>query len=442
MQDEVAGRYRLEERIGSGGMAEVWRARDIRSDSTVAFKRLHPGLAFDAAARARFAREVEAARAVRHRSAVRILDAGVDGDVPWLAMEYVPGGSLADRLRDGPLTLASATAIGADVASALAAIHAIGLVHRDVTPANILLPPDGGARLGDFGIARRWDGSGADDVTLTGDLVGTLRFVAPEVLGGEAARPAADIWALGAVLYEAVTGRPPFDASSPASLLASQRTPPTLAGIDLALGPVLGRMLDPDPARRPAATAVASSLGRIAEHVSAADGDTPKIDEGTIVVASAVPSRAAGIASPGALPGPLESKLDPEAPRLEALPVRRRTRRLRSGASGHAGDGRGSRHRAPALLALGLLLLAAVVLGASTFERAGVDRGESPAPAVTVDQPAEATPAASDAPQPVEIAGGDEKDNGNSGKDKDEDQEKGKGKGNSGGNGNGKGNGD
>ena len=149
------------------------------------------------------------------------------------------------------------------------ALHAAGIVHRDVTPSNILLPPDGGARLGDFGIARTWDGSALEDVTLTGDLVGTLRFVAPEVLAGEPAGPAADVWALGAVLYEAVTGRRPFDASSPAALLASQRTLPSMDGVDPALAPLLSRMLDPDPAGRPAATAVASALTRIAGHAAA-----------------------------------------------------------------------------------------------------------------------------------------------------------------------------
>ena len=130
-------------------------------------------------------------------------------------------------------------------------------------------------------------------MTLTGDLVGTLRFVAPEVLAGEPAAPAADVWALGAVLYEAVTGRRPFDASSPAALLASQRTLPPMDGIDPALAPLLGRMLDPDPAGRPAATAVASELVRIAGHAAAVDGGAIP-EEGTVVMATAVPSRAAG----------------------------------------------------------------------------------------------------------------------------------------------------
>jgi eukaryotic-like serine/threonine-protein kinase len=296
MEHDIAGRYRLEERIGSGGMAEVWRAIDGRTGATVAVKRLHPGVADDPAARARFRREIEAARAVTHPAAVRVLDAGIDDDAPWLVMEHVAGGSLADQLQSGDrLPLADGALIGSDVAGALSALHAAGIVHRDVTPSNILLPPDGGARLGDFGIARTWDGSALEDVTLTGDLVGTLRFVAPEVLAGEPVAPAADVWALGAVLYEAVTGRRPFDASSPAALLASQRSVPPMDDVDPALAPLLGRMLDPDPAGRPAATAVASALTRIAGHAAAVAGDGIP-EEGTVVMATAVPSRAAGAA--------------------------------------------------------------------------------------------------------------------------------------------------
>src|SRR5690348_6889274 len=172
MDDHVAGHYRLDDPIGSGGMAEVWRATDTRSGAIVAVKRLHPGIASEAAARARFRREVEAARAITHPAAIRVLDADPDAAVPWLAMEHVDGGSLADRLRAGPLEPREALAIGAGVAGALAALHRAGIVHRDVTPSNILLPAGGGARLADFGIARPAAGPLSDDVTMTGDLVG------------------------------------------------------------------------------------------------------------------------------------------------------------------------------------------------------------------------------------------------------------------------------
>jgi eukaryotic-like serine/threonine-protein kinase len=436
MQEVVAGRYRLDEQIGHGGMAEVWRATDLRSGTTVALKRLHPGLAIDRPARTRFRREVAAARAVRHAAAVRILDAGVDGEVPWLVMEHVPGGSLADRLREGALPLAEATAIGADVASALAALHAAGLVHRDVTPSNILLPPGGGARLGDFGIARPWDIPGADDATLTGDLVGTLRFVAPEVLAGEAAAPAGDVWALGAVLYEAVTGRRPFDASSPAALLASQRTPPPLAGIDPALAPLLGRMLDPDPTRRPAATSVASSLARVAGHVAADVRTRSRADEGTVVVASAVPSRAAGVARVASIPAMSDGIGRAQPPGRSSLLVRRPIRRIGTHAARGLAAARGSDLRAPALVAVGLLLLVAAVLGAATLDRSPTADVESPA--VSVDVTPEATPPVE--PQPADAGGG----NGGNGNGGGGGNHRGSGNGNGGGhdNGNGGGNGD
>ena len=265
MHDLVGGRYRLDEHIGNGGMAEVWRATDSRTGETVAVKRLHPRLAHDPTSRARFAREVEAARAVDHPSAVRVLDAGDGDDGGWLAMDYLAGGSLSDRLRAGPMPAASVTTIGADIAGALAAVHAAGLVHRDVKPSNILLDEDGGARLGDFGIARGDAIDGLEDVTATGDVVGTLRFLPPEVLAGGPAAASSDVWALGAVMYEALTGRPPFDSSSPAALVASQRSAPAQAlPVGDALGVVLDAMLDPSAAARPPAADVAHALGNLA----------------------------------------------------------------------------------------------------------------------------------------------------------------------------------
>jgi len=275
MHDLVGGRYRLDEHIGNGGMAEVWRATDSRTGDTVAVKRLHPRLAHDPTSRARFAREVGAARAVDHPSAIRVLDAGDADDGGWLAMDFLAGGSLADRLRAGPMPAASVVAIGADVAGALAAVHAAGLVHRDVKPSNILLDSVGGARLGDFGIARGEAVDGIEDVTATGDVVGTLRFMPPEVLAGRQATASSDVWALGAVLYEALTGRPPFDASSPAALLASQRSAPARAvPAGDPLGVELDAMLDPSAAARPSAAEVAHALSALAPPIDPGEDPT------------------------------------------------------------------------------------------------------------------------------------------------------------------------
>jgi hypothetical protein len=353
-------------------------------------------------------------------------------------MEHVAGGSLADRLQAGDeLPPGDGARIGADVAGALTALHAAGIVHRDVTPSNILLPSEGGARLADFGIARTWDGSALEDVTLTGDLVGTLRFVAPEVLAGEPAGPAADVWALGAVLYEAVTGNRPFDASSPAALLASQRTMPPMDRVDAGIAPLLGRMLDPDPTGRPAASEVAATLGRIAGDVAVVDGDAIP-DEGTVVMATAVPSRAMGaVVEPVAIgstppvdPGPRSAKhTASDGSRAAAVLAAPAAAPSRSRTASRRGTGL----PAPAVLAVGLVLLAAVVLGATAFGRPRTGEEPSP-PAVTV----EATPGPSDAAPTATTDAGAGAGNGGD-KPKDDDKGKGKGKGNGNGNGQGKG---
>ena len=376
-------------------------------------------------ARARFRREVVAARAVAHPAAVRVEDADTDDEAPWLVMEHVAGGSLADRLQAGvALPTRDAARIGADVAAALAALHAAGIVHRDVTPSNILLPPDGGARLADFGIARTWDGSELEDVTYTGDLVGTLRFVAPEVLAGEPAVPAADVWALGTVMYEAVTGRRPFDASSPAALLASQRALPSLEGTDPALTRLLARMLEPDPAARPTATAVASTLTTIAGAIAPGADAIP--EEGTVVIASAVPSRAAGVVAEPVAPGSTPPAVQAPARRPErALPATGPESRAGNPSPRPIATTHGTGVPAPAVLAVGLLLLAAVVLGASALRNPTTENAASAPPAVTVD----ATPLPTATTAPDEQGGGTGND-------------KGKGNGNGKGKGNGNGNGD
>ena len=197
---------------------------------------------------------------------------------------------------------AAVAAIGADIAAALAALQAAGLVHRDVKPSNILLDGGGRARLGDFGIARAEEIDGLEDATATGGVVGTLRFLPPEVLAGEPVTAASDVWALGAVLHEALTGSPPFDASSPAALLASQRARPARAAPPGdALGDELAAMLDPVPSSRPSAAAVAMALRETASPADPGEDATvviPALSRPVAVPVRPVPDRARVSPSP------------------------------------------------------------------------------------------------------------------------------------------------
>ena len=193
------GRYQLEELIGSGGMATVWRATDRRLRRPVAIKLISEALADDPTYAARFAREARTAAGLSHANLVGIYDYGADDHQPFLVMEYVDGGTLADRLDRGPVVGAEAAAIAGDLLAALAAIHAAGILHRDIKPANVLLSSDGRARITDFGIAQPEDST---RLTQTGHLVGTLRYLAPEVIDGQPASPRSDLYALGVLLRD------------------------------------------------------------------------------------------------------------------------------------------------------------------------------------------------------------------------------------------------
>lgn len=197
-----------------GGMASVWRATDEETGEVVAVKRLHPHLVADPAARERFLREAAALESVRHPNVVGIRDA-LDGDEPALVMDFVDGRSIAELTAEGHrFTRSETLGIAAGVADGLSAVHARGIVHRDVKPANVLIGPDGVARLSDFGIA-----VGADDdtaLTAVDGVIGTLRYLAPERLAGEAASPATDVWGVGAILFELLSGTAAYPASTPA----------------------------------------------------------------------------------------------------------------------------------------------------------------------------------------------------------------------------------
>jgi len=277
----IADRYRLDERIGTGGMGVVWRGHDMILNRTVAVKQLllSPNLSPDEAeeGRARAMREGRIAARLQHPNAVNVFDVALGPDVehgedsqPWLVMEYLPSRSLGDVLAErGALPPLEVARIGRHVADALAAAHRAGIVHRDVKPGNVLLGENGAVKITDFGIARAdWDVT----VTRTGVLAGTPAYFAPEVARGEAPDPASDVFSLGSTLYTAVEGVPPFGHDN--NTLALLRTisegdirPPEIAG---PLSPLLVQLLRLDPSQRPMMTVTRDLLARIARTADAA----------------------------------------------------------------------------------------------------------------------------------------------------------------------------
>jgi eukaryotic-like serine/threonine-protein kinase len=208
----VAGRYELVRPLGHGAMATVDLARDVELDRPVALKRLAENLARDEELRRRFVREARLAARLAHPNVVRVFDVGEDDGRPFIAMEYVQGETLAELVaRRGPLRPAEAAALGMQMCAGLAAAHAAGLVHRDVKPQNLLLGTDGVLKLGDFGIAVGHEGT---RLTLAGTVLGTAGYLAPEQARGEQVTAAADIYAVGAVLYELLAGEPSLTAGS------------------------------------------------------------------------------------------------------------------------------------------------------------------------------------------------------------------------------------
>jgi serine/threonine-protein kinase len=254
------GEYEVECELGAGAVGVVYRARS-RDGRTVALKVLHPTLAGDSEFRRRLAREFRVAQGLRDAHLVAVIDTGEEAGRPYLVCEYVAGGSLADRLRAGPLTVAEMLRLVANVAAGLEALHRQGLVHRDLKPSNVLLRDDGSAALADFGLAK---GAAYTALTRPGEVLGTLDYLAPELVRGGEATPASDIYALGCVAFECLAGRPPFADRSllgvgTAHLADEPPDPPAPPQVAWALL----RALEKDPAGRPASATLYSNLLRV-----------------------------------------------------------------------------------------------------------------------------------------------------------------------------------
>ena len=260
----LGGRYELRDLIGTGGSGAVHLAHDRTLGRDVAVKLLRPGQ--DGLAHARLRTEARLAAALTHPGIARLLDLGEDerppaeggATTPYLVMEYVAGSTLRQVLRTGDrLTVEKALNVLAQVADALAAVHDAGIVHRDLKPGNIMLAEDGRAVLLDFGIARHHDG---EPLTLTGTIVGTVDYISPEQASGASAMAASDIYALGMVIYECLTGLRPLNRDTQVSTLMAHATtpvpslPPTFAP---GLRDLVAAMVNLDPTARPGATAVA-----------------------------------------------------------------------------------------------------------------------------------------------------------------------------------------
>ena len=259
----VASRYRLESRIATGGMGQVWAAVDTRLQRKVAIKIMHPATADEHVFAQRFRDEALNAGKLAHVNIAAVFDYGEHEGLAFLVMELVHGFTLAELLRlNGALSAEQARAIVGQTALALEVAHGADIVHRDVKPANILIRNDGIVKLTDFGIARAVDGL---SLTRTGEILGTPFYLSPEQALGAGATPASDLYSLGVVAHEILTGARPFDGGTPiATALAHVRdpAPPLPPSVPYDLAELVGECLAKDPARRPgSARLIANRLG-------------------------------------------------------------------------------------------------------------------------------------------------------------------------------------
>jgi len=299
---EIGGRYRLESVLGRGGMSEVYLAHDRELGRRVALKLLAPD-----ADSARFEREARAVASLAHPNVMQLYDYGEDDGRPFMVLEFVPGGTLEERLlaaKGKPLPDDESQAIAAGVAAGLAHAHARGVVHRDLKPANVLFDDDGRPKLGDFGIARLAVGEGT--LTEAGTVLGTAAYISPEQAAGSPATPASDVYSFGVILFRMLTGRLPFESSDPLELVMMNRDLPPPPITELRRDPpgllesTATAALLKDPAERPRdGAALLTALG-----IAGTAATGALADDATRVLPVAAPATAQTTVSPAAAPPP------------------------------------------------------------------------------------------------------------------------------------------
>jgi eukaryotic-like serine/threonine-protein kinase len=369
----LVDRYELGPVLGQGGMARVHQGLDRQLGRRVAIKVLAPPFDRDDEFVERFQREARAAAGLSHPNIVAVFDSGSDDGTHFIVTELVEGETLADRLhRDGPMPPADAVAVAVDIARALATAHARGLIHRDIKPGNVMLLPDGGVKVVDFGIARA---AGSDTLTHTGVVLGSTAYLSPEQAGGQPVDERADLYSLGCVVYEMLTGQVPFSADTPIATMyrhVNEEAPPpsTIVPVQRELEDVVMRCLEKDPKRRFASAAeleaallavplaqggdtmrLETVVGAETQPVAPIDGaETQPVGRVDAAAGAAIAAGAAGaVAADGA-------KTEPVAA-VAADGGRLRSRRT---APSHAPPRRFPRVRRPWLIAAGVVALVAV----------------------------------------------------------------------------------
>ncbi|MCD6020895.1 MAG: serine/threonine protein kinase [Actinomycetia bacterium] len=348
--ETIGDRYRLGDPLGAGGMGEVFVAHDLRLDREVALKLLRADLAQQDGMRERVVAEARLAARLTHPHVVGILDTGEQGGRPFVVMERLSGRTLRDELADGPMPPERVRDVGLQVLRALAAAHELGIVHRDVKPGNILDAGVGTWKVADFGIAK-WVHA-EETLTGTGELLGSPSYLAPERIDGQQAGPASDLYAVGVLLYEALTGRKPFEGDDPFALAAAIRDgryePPNAidAHADPRIVAVIERAMRRDPAER------YESAGAMAAALLGDESDAD--DTATEVIA-----------------GPIEPDVDTEPDGHETVPIPRmeRTARLPSQPSTASPPDPPHRLAHVALIAAGAIVVVAllVILALTVF---------------------------------------------------------------------------